>query len=158
MLSPSVERLLQPSLSAQAAPVNAPFSATVQIMAAFFADVPGALVCQLVNIHRMRRWRQDGLPLLLLAVVALGLFALPRLSVGAPLLMLLTDWFNGTLMWTRFIALLTAGAGLWLHRRERRAADLMGLRAPHGLLPGIGIIVVGNALAMAAHALLKGLW
>jgi hypothetical protein len=48
-----------------------------------------------------------------------------------------------------------AATALWLHRREHRMADLMGLQRPNGWVMGLLLIVAGNVLAFLLRAGMK---
>ena len=48
-----------------------------------------------------------------------------------------------------------AATALWLHRREHRMADLMGLQRPNGWVMGLLLIVAGNVLAFLLRVAMK---
>ncbi|OWQ85089.1 hypothetical protein CDN99_23035 [Roseateles aquatilis] len=146
MSEPSIEHLLRPSLSVQEAPAQAPFSSQAQFLTAFFGGPLAMLFCLTGSIHRMRRWRQDGVFFALLAVASLGLAVLPWLSVGAPLrdacMALLGK--SGPSTWVTLIALLGALASIHRHRRERRAAEMMGLKSENAFLSCLAMVIVAG--------------
>lgn len=149
--------LLQPSLQGQPAG-RAPYSQTVGFVAAFFGGPAAALLLGGLNAWRLGRWPRDLVFLLPAALLWMGLvFGLMRTAPGAAVADAATR-----LVGPRGPELLLRGLGLayfaftalWLHRREHRMADLMGLKRPKGWWVGLGLIVAGLALNFGLMALL----
>lgn len=149
----SRDELLRPSLGAQATPLHAPYSANIQFLAAFAGGPLAAVACWALNTHRLGRWRLD-LPLLVPALLAaVGIHALLPSAAMAPLLAQLNAWLGGGAapLLVRALAIALAGLALWLHRRERRACELMGVAVPNGLVLLMGIVAAGYLLGRVLH-------
>jgi hypothetical protein len=156
MRTSSVSELLQPSLSSQTLR-RAPYSLRVGLLVGFFGGFVAVLVLAGVNAHRVGRWPRD------LA------WLMPALLAGV----LLEAWwwwtpagqaFNETLQsvvgpsgpryLTQVLGLLGFGLSAWLHRREQRTTDLMGLARPDGTRLGVALVLLG----LLAAWVVKGAW
>jgi hypothetical protein len=142
--------LLQPSLQ-RTAPGRAPYSQTCGFACAFLGGPPSVLLLAAVNAFRLGRWPRD-LRWLLPA------FAL---WVGFEWSLVHTASGQAALAWSRDVLgsrggeLLRRALALWLHRREHRMADLMGLQRPNGWRMGLLLIVAGNLLAFLLRVGMK---
>ena len=135
------EQLLQPSLGGSRG--RAPYSGTMIFLSAFFGGPLAALASFALNVLRLERAGRDALPLVLAALSTVLVLALLQ---G-------TAW-QGTLV-LRMISLALALLGLWRHRLEQRAADLMGSERPNGLWIGLGLIVFGHLLTPVLEKVLR---
>lgn len=149
--------LLQPSLQGPQLG-RAPYSQTVGFFSAFFGGPLAVLIVTGVNARRLGRWPADLRWLLPAAVVWLGLEALLQLSPAGRALVdalspLLGKRTPELLQRTLALAYFAATA-LWLHRREHRMADLLGLDRPSGWTLGVVAIVAGNLLGLLAHTVI----
>lgn len=138
--------LLRPSLSG-ADVRRTPFSLQAQLAAAFFGGPVAALGFFAINIVRLRRGRTDA-PAAALAVA--GIVALEvALHFGMP-----GSGISLVEVARRALALAIFALAASRHRREQAACDLMGQQRPNGVLPAIGLIVVGNTIL----SLTAGAW
>ena len=152
-----IERLLQPSLSASEPPARAPYSSTVLFLCAVFGGALALILCFGVNIHRLRRWRRDAAFLALLVVLLTVAILAPYTPQGAPLLAWIREFLGGTRTWGTLCIMLAALAAMQRHARERRAAELMGLRIKNVFLHGLGFVAVGQGVTYLLIMALKGM-
>lgn len=129
MSEPSIQALLQPSLSRVAMATRAPYSKQMLFLTAFFGGPLAALLGFGLNVQRLALWRRDGWLIGLAALAGLALWP----SAAA--------WST---VGTRVLALSLLGLGVWRHRREHAGADMMAVPRPNGWVPGIALLVVGN--------------
>jgi len=152
--------LLQPSLQGPRLG-KAPYSQTVGFVCAFFGGPLAVLILAGVNAWRLGRWPADLRWLLPGALLWLGFEALLLLHpAGQGLVQAVEPWLGrrSAELLTRALALaFFAATALWLHRREHRMADLLGLDRPSGWTVGLVVLVIGNALSWLAQALILGL-
>lgn len=150
--------LLQPSLQGPAA-ARAPYSQTAGFACAFFGGPPAALLMAGLNAWRLGRWPRDLRWLLPALLLWIGFETwLVRSEGGLQLIDWIAEWFGRgapELIDRAFALACFAATALLLHRREHRMADLMALPRPNGWVPGLLVIVAGNALSYGLlHALL----
>lgn len=157
MSDASLERLLQPSLDNAESPVRAPFSATAQFLVGVFGGPLAVIFCFVGSVHRLRRWRQDAVFLAALALVLCGAILLPQTAIGAPLRAWLTELLGrgGPGTWTTLCTSLAAVAAIHRHRRERRAANLMGLSVDGAFASCLAMVVVAMGLTYLLNALVR---
>lgn len=145
MHTPSAPDLLQPSLSARAVRL-APYSHQAGFLVAFFGGPAAVLGITALNAHRVGRLPRD-LAWLLPALLAWLLFE--AWWAGTPS----GRQFNGSLQALlgpsgpryaeRALGLLGFALSCVLHRREQRAADMLGLTRPNGWIAGLAFVVAG---------------
>lgn len=152
--------LLQPSLQGPRLG-KAPYSQTVGFVCAFFGGPLAVLIFGGVNAWRLGRWPGDLRWLLPGALLWIGFEALLLLHpAGKDLVALLQPWFgqrSAELLMRALALAFFAGTALWLHRREHRMADLLGLDRPSGWTAGLLMLLLGNGLGWVAQALILGL-
>jgi hypothetical protein len=148
--------LLKPSLSPEAGrPFAAPYSTTSGFVAAFFGGPFGALVAAGMNVHRLRRWRQDAVWFaagLLLAFAWVWLLpqapAYPAWRSGVAEVLGRNGWHYVE----RALSLALFLVACARHRQIERAADLFGLPRPNGWIGGIAATVAGFVLHVLVAA------
>ncbi|WP_395703214.1 hypothetical protein [Aquabacterium sp.] len=147
--------LLQPSLQGQPAG-RAPYSQTAGFACAFFGGPVASLLLAGLNAWRVGRWPKDLGFLLPAALLWVGLLAaLMHTAAGNAVARAVTE-----LAGRRGPELLMQALGLayfafttlWLHRREHRIADLMGLKRPNGWWVGLALVVLGNGATFGLAA------
>lgn len=155
-LDPAVDDLLQPSLSGSG-PSRVPYSPRVGMLTAFFGGPFAVVVLQGINAWRMQRLSLD-LPWLAAALAAVlagdwWLRSSDRLFALAQWL----EWHPADLrnLLLRFGALAIFSVAAALHAPAQRSVDLMGRQRPNGWIPGIALIVAGNALLIGWSVLTK---
>lgn len=156
-MPPHLSELLRPSLS-RAAPPRSPYSQQTHFLSAFFGGPWAAMAMNLINSWRLGRLPRDAAWLLLGAAAMLGLDAWLLQTASGQALLVQADALvgrNALAIASRALALLLFLLGLLLHRREHQATDLMGLKRPNGLLPGIGLIVGGSVAETLWRAWLR---
>jgi hypothetical protein len=146
-LDPTIDELLQPSLSG-GGPSRAPYSPRVGMLTAFFGGPFAGAALQAVNAWRMQRLRADA-PWLAAALA--GVLAGDWWLRGSGQLLALARWLEWhpadlRNLLLRFGALAVFAVASALHAPAQRSVDLMGRPRPNGWLPGIVLIVAGNAL------------
>jgi hypothetical protein len=146
-MEPPASDLLQPSLSAHTLR-RAPYSHQACFFTSFFGGPVASLGISALNGHRIGRLPRDLawlVPLLLLWLAAE--WAWQRTVSGQQFNAWLLDHLgeSGPRYAERALALLLFACSTWVHRREHRAADLMGLARPNGWGPGLLLIVAGSA-------------
>lgn len=158
MSNASIERLLEPSLGGHEPPALAPFSTTALFVTGFVGGPLGLLFCFTANVHRLRRWRQDAVFLALMTVVLLTAAWLPLMPVGKPLYALITSVLgSGSLsVWGSLCTALGSLAAMHRHARERRAAELSGLKVKDGFVHCLAMVVVAIGLSFLLAKLMKG--
>ncbi|WP_431100952.1 hypothetical protein [Roseateles noduli] len=157
MSDASIERLLQPSLDHAEPPARAPFSASAQFLTGVFGGPLGLVFCFVGSIHRLRRWRQDAVFLIVLTGILIGAVFLPQITAGAPLRAWLVDLLgrSGPGTWTTLCTSLAALAAIHRHHRQRRAADLMGLRVEGAFAACLAMVVVAAGLSYLFNAVMR---
>ncbi len=149
--------LLQPSLQGQPAG-RAPYSQTTGFICAFFGGPMAALLLAGLNAWRVGRWPRDLVFLLPAALLWVGLlWALMHTPAGTAVARTVTDLAGqrGPELLFRALGLAYfAFTALWLHQREHRMADLMGLSRPNGWYVGLPLVLLGNAASHGLVALL----
>lgn len=151
-MSISRQDLLQPSLSDPARLTSAPYSLQTGGLAAFFGGPFAASLMLAINAKRVGRLKQDALWATAMAALFVGwLFFVYRTPSGLTLQAQLVELLgrNALGVLARLFALLVFLGGAYLHRREQRGADLLGLKRPNGLGLGIALIVLGEVLTLA---------
>jgi hypothetical protein len=149
------EHLLQPSLTPQRLARSA-YSTQVHFLSAFFGGPLAALALSVVNAQRLARWPRDLAWIAPLALLVLAFeWWLVRGSADTGAVLWVTSWLGAEAghYLNRALALACFGLGTWMHRREQRAADLMGVQRPSGWRMGL-LLVVGGSLAEACLRLL----
>jgi hypothetical protein len=137
--------LLQASLN-QSQPRKAPYSGQAGFLVSFFGGPLAACILGALSAQRIGRLQRD-LPWLAAAMLAhLGLtwWAL-QTALGQQAMTALHDILGsstGSLV-HKLQGLLVFGLFSLLHRREQRAATLMGLDRPNGTWVGLGLIGLG---------------
>ncbi len=143
--------LLRPTLSHHNAPRLAPYSQQTGFLTAFFGGPPAALVMAGVNAQRMGRLAKDLPWLLALGMVFIvAEYALLQTDAGRDV----AHWIRSVANWRvyhQLVGLLFFGAASLAHRREQRAASLMGADRPKGLWMGVLLIALGFALSKALY-------
>lgn len=149
--------LLMPSLDG-ARVERAPFSSQTGFLVAFFGGPLGACAYGALNARRLGRLSADWPWLLALAVVDIVLiWSLTHGLVGHPWVAALQQEFDGRFgrIASRLFALIVFGCVSLAHRREHRAAALMGRDRPNGTWPGLALIVFGLAAGAAIAELIE---
>jgi len=145
--------LLQPSLSVR--PVRlAPYSLQAGFLVALCGGPAAVFGMATLNAHRVGRLPRD-LAWLLPALLAWLLFeawwaATPsgrQFNVGVQAAL----GFPGPRYVERGLALLGFVLSGMLHRREQRAADMMGMARPNGWVAGVVFVVGGYLVAWLLH-------
>jgi hypothetical protein len=136
--------LLQPSLQ-RTAPGRAPYSQTCGFACAFLGGPPSVLLLAVVNAFRLGRWVGFEWSLMHTGAGQAAL-AWSRDVLGAR---------GGELLRRALALAFFAATALWLHGREHRMADLMGLQRPNGWRMGLLLIVAGNVLAFLLRVGMK---
>lgn len=159
MSDASIERLLQPSLDHAQAPARAPYSASAQFLTGFFGGPLAVLFCFGASVHRLDRWREDAWFLAVLAVALFGAVYLPQTPFGAPVRHWWLDLLGSGAMriWTTLWTSVAALVAIRRHRRQRRAADLMGLSVERPFLSCALIVVAAIIGSFVVSAAIKGL-
>ncbi len=151
MPDPQLEPLLRPSLDADTVRVRPPLSSTTQFLTAFLGGPLSLLFCLAISIHRLRRWRQDAAFLAGMTVVLITVALLPWTQLGAPVrdawLALLGP--RSLHLWVTLVASIGSLMAMHRHARERRAADLMGVKSESSLGLGVVLILAGYGLTHA---------
>ena len=147
----SIADLLRPSLG-HAAPARVPFSNQAGFLVAFSGGAPAALAMGTINAVRMRRLPRDLAWLLPLLAAWLGIEAwLQATGAGRTFV----HWLQAEAgrdapnMLRHAMGLAVMGISSLMHRRERRAAQLMGQPAPNGTLLGVLLILAGWGVSLA---------
>lgn len=148
--------LLKPSLSPEAGrPSAAPYSTTSGFVAAFFGGPFGALVAAGLNVHRLRRWRQDAAWLaagLLLALAWAWLLpqteSYPAWRSGVTEVLGRSGWHY----LERALSLALFLVACARHRQIERAAGLFGLPRPNGWIGGIAATIAGFVIHVLVAA------
>lgn len=150
--------LLKPSLSPEVGrPCAAPYSTTSGFVAAFFGGPFGALVAAGMNIHRLRRWRQDAGWLFAGLLLAFAwAWLLPQSAVYPAWRTVVTEALgrNGWHYLERALSLALFLAACARHRQIDRAASLFGLPRPNGWIGGIVAIASGFVIHVLVAAAL----
>lgn len=150
--------LLQPSLQ-RAAPGRAPYSQTCGFVCAFLGGPSSVLLLAGVNAFRLGRWPRDLAWLLPAFALWIGFeWSLVHTGAGQAALAWSRDMLGsrgGELLRRALALAFFAATALWLHRREHRMADLMGLQRPNGWVMGLLLIVAGNVLAFLLRVAMK---
>jgi hypothetical protein len=124
-------------------------------LTSFFGGPGAAAAIIAVSSYRLRRVIRD-LPLLIILLLApLGFIAWLRLSPAA---ISLREWTathvgnSGYTLLYRALGLLCFGIGYWMHAREHRNSELLGLKAPNGWWVGLPCLAIGYGLMVLALA------
>lgn len=139
--------LLMPSLGGVQVE-RAPYSSKTGFLAAFFGGPLAACGYGVLNARRLGRLTSDGpwLAAFVVADIAL-MWLLTHGLVGLPWIDAVQQELGGSFgrIASRLFALIVFGWVCLAHRREQRAAELMGLERPNGFAPGLGLILMGLA-------------
>ena len=145
------EELLQPSLS-NLRIAKAPYSVRTMFVTSFFGGPFAAIAIVAVNSVRLLRWKRDLAPLVLLFAATGGFFAALQLTPwGQGFVAYLTSLVGRSSLSyiSRILGLIIFGIGYWLHRKEQRSADFMGLARPNGWIGGLACFVIGIGIVFA---------
>lgn len=135
--------LLAPSLTGTGA-TPALYSAGTGYLSAFFGGPLAGAVIALLNARRLGRLTRDGwLAGLALAVTVAFVWWLER--AGGEALLVRALGSNGPRLGLRIAGLAFFGLAYLTHRRYYRSAQILGMPAPAGWIPGILAVVAGVA-------------
>ena len=141
--------LLRPSL-AHSAPRLSPYSLQALFLTSFFGGPLAALGMLALNARRLGRLRRD-VPWLVVALLAYVLLeAVLALSpAGRGFIAQADAWLGRRAIeyLVRALALAVFALGLVMHRREHKAAELMGLTRPSPWLPALALVFGCSLLA-----------
>lgn len=144
------QELLRPSLSHNA-PRLAPYSQQTGFLTAFLGGPPAALLIAGVNAQRMGRLAKDLPWLLALGIVYVAAeYTLFQTELGHDA----ANWIRTVANWRvyhQLLSLLFFGVASLAHRREQRAATLMGADRPKGLWMGVLLIALGYVLTNVVY-------
>jgi len=148
------EHLLQPSLSASAAPAPALYSTQSSFLVAFLGGPVAIVLYSALNSWRLRRPVDIVAYLVTLALVVALMVDHDH---GGPLFSAFVDYFGAgsdRYLW-RLLALGAFGAFYLLHRKQHRSTQLFGGKAPSPWIPAIACMVVGYGVTVLLLAAVR---